>query len=68
MNAGIAKWLARVDAEMLRRFHIDHRDAGWSRAQIDAYFGFAMSPKDFVQWFGLKYDLSEVCTFAPHLR
>lgn len=50
-------WVKEVDRNMLEEFCIDLSDAGADRTDVLRYWKFEMSPADFVDWFGEKYDL-----------
>lgn len=65
MSSSLKRWLSEVDRQLLHRFAIDHVDAGWDESQIVKYFGFGMSPVEFVSWFTAKYDLTEIFHWAP---
>jgi hypothetical protein len=65
MDSPLKRWLFEVDRQLLRRFALDHNDAGWDESQIAKYFDFGMPPVDFVNWFAAKYDLTENSHWVP---
>lgn len=50
-------WLIQVNQIMLQRYCIDSCDAGWDEAEIQRFRAYALSPEEFVEWYGEKYDL-----------
>lgn len=50
-------WVTEVDRLMLEEFCIDLSDAGADREDVFRYWKFEVSPADFVDRFGEKYDL-----------
>lgn len=49
-----------VDREMLRVYAIDTEDAGTTAAMIAEAQDGGWTPKEFVVWFGEKYDLTKL--------
>lgn len=58
-------WVMAVDRIMLEEFCIDLSDAGADRGDVLRYWQFDMSPADFVDWFGEKYDLITRAQWDP---
>ncbi len=60
MPATHAVWLAEADALMLREYCIDLADAGLGDEDITRFAPEYPNPRDFVEWWGRKYDLESV--------
>jgi hypothetical protein len=54
------RWITAVNDLMLQDYAIDLEDAGLSDQQIHEHFASALSPREFVNWFGSKYDLEKM--------
>jgi hypothetical protein len=50
-------WVKEVDRIMMEEFCLDLSGAGADRADVLRYWKFDLSPDEFVDWFGEKYDL-----------
>lgn len=61
MDIDLGQWLKATDKHLKEMYSIDHRDAGWSEADIDRFYGYGMEPEAFVRWYGEKYELLDFC-------
>jgi hypothetical protein len=52
-------WITAVNDLMLQDYAIDLDDTGLGNQQIQEHFVSALPPRDFVDWFGSKYDLQK---------
>lgn len=53
-------WVGEVNAAMLRTYAIDLDDAGLDEDERARHAEAYPDPRDFVEWFGRKYDLTSV--------
>jgi hypothetical protein len=53
-------WKTTVDRMLSHTYVISIEDAGIDDDQLMAHWSLKESPKEFVEWFGAKYDLQSV--------
>jgi hypothetical protein len=68
VTARHSDWLAAVDQLLWKCYAIDHKIAGWDDETISRYFAYSDTPKQFVKWYALKYDLIEFDELAAARR
>jgi hypothetical protein len=53
-----SRWKKETDAVMSDLYGIDTDDAGLDEEWLKSHWSSGQTSKDFVEWFGLKYDLT----------
>jgi hypothetical protein len=59
-NKGFDNWREQVDRIFLKEYGIDLEDAGADDESLIKAFDDDETPKEFVEWFGNKYDLDPI--------
>ncbi len=56
------QWMRAVTTELQSRYCLSEADLGWDESLKARYFGYDLSPSDFIEWFAEKYGLSALET------
>lgn len=57
-------WRAAVDRQLFKIYGITIADADIEHERLSSHWEMHQSPNDFVDWFGLKYDLDPKSAFG----
>lgn len=61
-------WFRRADQALLRTYGIDFDDAGLGEEDLRRHYAAWPDPKEFVEWFALKYDLDPMPNYLRQPR
>ncbi len=65
----LEEWVKCTEGLLVETYKIDFVDVGYRDEDIVKYWKAGFEPKEFVDWFGEKYDLFEAAqTYTPQRR